>query len=81
MEQLSFLGATLGMVASTRPERWAQALGPGRLEANGRLLIGSYENYVKIFGYRPFAWALWPLGPTFGYGPLAWALGTLGPEK
>ena len=72
-------GATRGMVASTRPERWARAPGPGLLEAEGRLLIGCYAKLCKIFGHGPHAWALGTLGPTFGYGPLAWALGTLGP--
>ena len=57
------LGATLGMVASTRPERWARAPGPGPLEAEGRLLIGFYENSVMIFGiWAPCMgpWDPWP---------------------
>ena len=39
-KSLNVLGATLGMVASRRPERWARDPGPGPLEAEGRLFLG-----------------------------------------
>ena len=73
---LNVLGATLGMVASTTPERWARAPGPGPLEAEGRLLYAS-----GIWDLGPMHGPLGPLAQKMGMGPLHGPLGPLALKK